>query len=106
VTAPERPAGARPRAAPQRYLVRNAAGKELVCPSLADLSALYAQGFLEDGDLVRPERSQRWVRAGDLPALHGTRLRRQDPRKVATILAAAAALVIAVSLLARSFLGR
>ena len=106
MTAPGRPGGARPRIAPQRYFVRNAAGEELVCPSLADLSALYAQGFLGDGDLVRPERSQRWVRAGDLPALHGTRLRRQDPRKMAMLLAAAAALVIALALLARQLLGR
>ena len=84
-----------------RYFIRNAQGEELVCPSLADLHALYAQGFLGDEDLVRPESSLRWMRAGAMPALHGARERRADPRKVMLLLAAAAALVAALAVLAR-----
>ena len=82
-----------------KYYVRNARGEELVCPSLGDLSSLYAHGFLEDEDLVRPERSQRWVPAGSLPALRGLRERRSEPWKVLTLLAAAAILAIALALL-------
>ena len=44
--------------ASMRYVVRNRAGEELVCPSLADLHGLYAQGFLGDQDLVLV--SPRW----------------------------------------------
>ncbi len=87
-----------------RYHVRNARGEELVCPSLSDLSALYAQGFLEDDDLVRAERSQRWVRAGSMPALRGLRDRRREPAKMALLLAAAATLALALVLLARLWL--
>ncbi len=84
-----------------RYHVKNAEGQELVCPSLADLHALYSQGFLDDDDLVRPESSQRWVRAGNLPALRGVREKRRDPRRMAILLAAAAALAAALALLFR-----
>ena len=52
------------------------------CPSLADLHALYVQGFLGDEDLVRPESSQRWVPAGAMAALRGVREKRADPRKM------------------------
>ncbi len=82
-----------------RYHVRNAEGEELVCPSLADLHALYNQGFLTDDDQVRMERSQRWVRAGDMPALHGVRQRRRDPKQALALLAAVAILVLAVAVL-------
>jgi hypothetical protein len=88
-----------------RYHVRNAEGQELVCPSLSDLAALYSQGFLEDGDLVRPERSERWVPAGRLPALRGLRERRRDPRTLAAILGAAMILALALALLLRARLG-
>ena len=84
-----------------RYVIRNAAGQELTCPSLADLHALYVQGFLADDDLVRPESSSRWTPAGALPALRGVREQRADPRKVALLLGAAAALVGAVALATR-----
>jgi hypothetical protein len=83
-----------------RYFVKNAEGQELVCPSLADLHALYAQGFLGDEDLVRAESSQRWVPAGRLPALHGVRETRRDPRQMALLLAAALVLGLALVLLA------
>ena len=56
-----------------RYFVRNAEGQELVVPSLADLHALYDQGFLADEDLVRAETADRWIRAGAMPALHGAK---------------------------------
>jgi hypothetical protein len=82
-----------------KYLVRDHEGHELVVPSLPDLHALYAQGFLADDDLVRQETSDRWVRAGAMPALHGVRLRRADPRKVWLLAAAAAALAAGVALL-------
>jgi hypothetical protein len=84
-----------------RYLVRNAAGEELVVPSLAVLHDLYDHGFLGDDDLVRPETGTRWVRAGALPALQGVRERRRDPRKVLLLVLAAAALVAALVLLSR-----
>lgn len=85
-----------------RYRVRNARGDELVVPSLSVLHDLYEHGFLADDDLVRAESSHRWVRAGALPALHGVRERRADPRKVAVLVAAAVALATAVALLTRS----
>ena len=84
-----------------RYLVRNARGEELVVPSLTVLHDLYVHGFLADDDLVRAETSSRWIRAGALPALHGIRERRADPRKVALLVAAAAALAAGVALLSR-----
>jgi hypothetical protein len=83
------------------YRVRNAAGEELVVPSLAVLHDLYDHGFLSDEDLVRAESAKRWVPAGSLPALHGVREQRRDPRKVLAILLAAIALVSALALLAR-----
>jgi len=86
---------------PMRYVIRSPDGKELVCPSLADLHTLYAQGFLADEDLVRAETSQRWTPAGSMPALSSVRERRADPRKVTLVLAAAAILTIALALLVR-----
>ncbi len=84
-----------------RYRVRNAQGEELVVPSLSVLHDLYEHGFLADDDLVRSETSSRWVRAGALPALHGVRERRADLRKVALLIAAAAALVAGIAFLLR-----
>jgi hypothetical protein len=83
------------------YRVRNAAGEELVVPSLAVLHDLYDHGFLGDDDLVRAENATQWVRAGALPALHGVRERRRDPRAVAAFLFAMVALVAALALLLR-----
>jgi hypothetical protein len=82
-----------------RYFVRNREGEELVVPSLGDLHALYDQGFLGDDDLVRSERSDRWMRAGAMPALHGVRLRRSDPRKLWMLVLAAAVFAAGVALL-------
>ena len=45
-------------------------------------------GSSRDDDLVRSETSTRWVRAGSLPALHGVRERRADPRKVPLLVVA------------------
>jgi hypothetical protein len=84
-----------------RYVVRNAAGEELVVPSLADLHALYTHGFLADDDLVRQERSQAWVRAGEMPALHGARELRRDPKRLLAVAAALVALAAAIGLLLR-----
>ncbi|HET9599008.1 MAG TPA: hypothetical protein VFP65_25775 [Anaeromyxobacteraceae bacterium] len=84
-----------------RYRIRNAAGEELVCPTLADLHALYAQGFLDEHDLVRSEGSTRWVPVSALPALRGVQERRTSPRKVSLVIAAGAALAAALALLAR-----
>lgn len=89
------------RAAPRRYLIRGPEGQELACPSLADLQALYVQGFLDDGDLVRAEGATEWVPAGRLPALAGAREVKRDPRKVLLLLAAAAALSLGLWLLLR-----
>jgi hypothetical protein len=82
-----------------RYHVRNARGEELVVPSLSVLHDLYQHGFLADDDLVRSETSARWVRAGALPALHGVRERRADPRRVALLVGAAVALAAAFAFL-------
>ncbi len=89
------------RVKPMRYRVRNADGQELVVPSLTVLHDLYDHGFLGDDDLVRAESSTRWVRAGALPALHGVRERRRDPRKLLLLALAAAALVAGLAALAR-----
>ena len=85
-----------------RYHVRNARGEELVVPTLRDLHDLYVHGFLGDEDLVRADSATRWTRAGALPALHGVRETKADPRKMrklALLVAAAVALVLAAALL-------
>lgn len=82
-----------------RYHVRNASGDELVVPSLRDLHRLYSDGFLGDEDLVRSDRATVWVRAGAMPALHGVREAKADPRKMALLLAAAIAIATGVGML-------
>jgi hypothetical protein len=82
-----------------RYQVRDTRGRELTVPSLEVLHALYHQGFLGDDDQVRRETDERWVRAGAMPALEGSRHRRGAPRWILTVLAAAVALAAAVGLL-------
>lgn len=82
-----------------QYRVRNGEGEELVVPSLGDLHDLYAHGFLADDDLVRAETSPRWVRAGAMPALHGVREQRADPRRVGLLLGALVALAAGVGFL-------
>lgn len=83
-----------------RYVVRNAAGEELVVPSLADLHALYVHGFLSDQDQVRQERSDRWEAVGRMHALHGVReLRAEDPRRVALLVGALLVTAAAVGIL-------
>jgi hypothetical protein len=84
-----------------RYVIRSRQGQELVCPSLADLHALYSQGFLSDDDLVRMEGSQRWIPIGSMPALRGVRERKTDLRKAAIVLAAAMLLTLALAVLVR-----
>jgi hypothetical protein len=81
-----------------RYHVRNAAGEELIVPSLDDLHALYAQGFLSDDDLVRGETSDRWRPAGTMKALQGVRARRTEPRRMGLLLIAATAVALAIAL--------
>ncbi len=87
------------KSAPMRYHVRNAAGEELVVPTLEDLHRLYDHGFLGNDDLVRAETAKRWVRAGAMPALGGVRETRAEPRKVMLLLAAALAVAVAIALL-------
>jgi len=84
-----------------RYLVRNDRGEELLCPTLADLHSLYRQGLVGDDDVVRAERSERWTRVGDFPALAGERDRRAEPRQMLLLLAAAAVVVAGIWLLWR-----
>lgn len=76
-----------------RYHVRDRSGQELIVPSLADLHGLYAQGFLEDEDLVRADNSDRWIRAGRMPALAGVRLRRKEPGRFQVLLLGAIGVV-------------
>ncbi len=82
-----------------RYHVRNASGEELIVPSLRDLHRLYSDGFLGDEDLVRSERATVWVRAGAMPALHGVREIKADPKKMALLLAAAIAVATGIGVL-------
>ncbi len=82
-----------------RYRVRNSSGEELVVPTLRDLHRLYSDGFLGDEDLVRSERSTVWVRAGAMPALHGVREIKADPKKMALLLAAAIAVATGIGIL-------
>jgi hypothetical protein len=85
-----------------RYFVKNERGEELVVPSLSDLVGLYTQGFLEDEDYVRAETSERWVKAGRMPALAGIRVRRREPARFQMLLLAAIAIVaVAVGALQR-----
>lgn len=82
-----------------RYVVRNARQEELVVPSLSDLHALYSQGFILDGDLVRQERAQQWTPVAQFPPLRGVRERRaESPAKVAMLVAALMAVAVAVGL--------
>ena len=82
-----------------RYQVRDAEGRELTVPSLADLHALYDQGFLAEDDLVRQEKAERWVRAGEMPALSGRRERRRDRTWLWSVLGAAVLLVAALAMI-------
>lgn len=82
-----------------RYFVRDAAGHELVVPTLGELHDLYNHGFLSDNDLVRAETASRWVRVGAMPALRGVRETRADPRRVLLIFVAAAALAAGIAIL-------
>jgi hypothetical protein len=84
-----------------RYFIRSADGKELVCPSLADLHALYDQGFLGDDDLVRAESSHTWVRAASMPGLRTVRERRKGPGQVALFIAAAVIIALGAAILLR-----
>ena len=83
----------------RRYQVRDTEGRELTVPSLADLHALYDQGFLGDDDLVKQEQAEAWERAGSMPALAGSRHRKGGARWVVAVLAAAVALVAALAML-------
>jgi hypothetical protein len=82
-----------------RYIIRSADGRELVCPSRADLHALYEQGFLGDDDLVRSERSHGWVRAAAMPGLRLLRERRKGPGQAALFIAVAVAVALAAAML-------
>ena len=86
----------------KRYFIKSSGSRELVCPSLADLHALYTQGFLSDEDLVRADGSERWVAAGSMPALRGARHRRASPRKLALVIAAGACLAFGLAMLVRA----
>ncbi len=90
----------------RRYQVRDTEGRELTVPSLADLHALYDQGFLGDDDLVKQEQAADWERAGAMPALAGARHRKGGARWVVSVLAAAVALVALVAALAMLRAGR
>jgi len=86
---------------PRRYLVRDAQGRELLCPSLADLHSLYEQGFLTDDDQVKPEGAGEWMPLSRFPALAGEQARRREPRRMGLLLAAAAAFSLGLWLLLR-----
>ena len=54
-----------------RYDVKSEDG-QLSVGSLAEVQALYRQGFIAPGDMVKPENSARWVLAGEMPVLKVT----------------------------------
>ena len=88
-----------------RYYVKNERGEELVVPSLSDLAGLYNQGFVDDEDYVRAETSDRWVKAGRMPALAGIRHRQREPgRFQLLLLTAILGVAIAVGALKRASL--
>ncbi len=63
--------------------------KQLTFGSLGELRALYAQGFVSADDLVRPEGSERWVRAGQMPVLRAAQSRTGAGARRAGLLAVA-----------------
>jgi hypothetical protein len=81
-----------------RYRIRDADGRELTVPSLADLAALHRQGFVAEDDLVRQETAERWVRAGELLGQADRGRRRRDHRWVWSVLFAAVMLAAALAL--------
>ena len=86
-----------------RYYVKNERGEELVVPSLSDLAGLYNQGFVDDEDYVRAETSDRWVKAGRMPALAGIRHRQREPGRFQLLLLASIVVVaIAVGAMKRA----
>jgi len=54
-----------------KYEVKTEDG-QLSFGSLAEVQALYRQGFIGPADLVKPESSSRWVAAGEMPVLKVT----------------------------------
>jgi hypothetical protein len=54
-----------------KYEVKSEDG-QLAIGSLAEVQALYRQGFIGPTDLVKPENSSRWVPAGQMPVLKVT----------------------------------
>ncbi len=55
-----------------RYEVKNVHG-QLTFGSLRELRTLYQREFLSDDDLVRREGTDRWIPAGLMPELKGSR---------------------------------
>lgn len=88
-----------------RYVVRNPRGEELIVPSLSDLRALYAAGFLVDGaDLIRRERSTEWTPVARFAALQGVREgRRETPLRVAVVISVGMALAVAIGVMVTRF---
>ncbi len=89
-----------------RYLVKaQGEGGELTFGSLAELRTLYAQGFVAPEDLVRPEDSERWVRADRLSGLRGAEPRSTSETRMALRLGLAIALSVVVGILALKYKG-
>ncbi|MHB8418298.1 MAG: DUF4339 domain-containing protein [Myxococcales bacterium] len=60
--------------------------RQLTFGSLAELRALYAQGFVSAEDMVRPEGSERWIRAGQMPVLRAAESRTRAGTRAAGVL--------------------
>lgn len=60
-----------------KYEVKNRHG-QLTFGSLRELVVLYQREFVSDGDLVRRHGTERWIRAGDMAELQGSRERVAD----------------------------
>jgi hypothetical protein len=66
-----------------RYDVKTEDG-QLSYGSLAEVQSLYRQGFISSGDMVKPESSTRWVKAGDMPVLRVTERRSSSQSRMAS----------------------
>jgi hypothetical protein len=61
--------------------------QQLTFGSLQELRNLYMQGFVSPDDLVRPENSERWVRAGTMPVLRAAKPKAKVETRMVLILA-------------------
>jgi hypothetical protein len=79
-----------------RQIVKTGDG-ELTFGSMAEVKALYQQGFIGPDDLIRPEDSARWVKAGTLSVLRSAQTRGKSETAMGLRLAMAIALSVVLA---------